>query len=153
MEYVQGLLLGIYPWSLVLHLIFVISWMAGLLYLPRIYVYHAEQAGDEPALDATFQVMERKLLRGIMNPAMVGTWLFGLMLVFTPGILDWGEIWPWVKAAMVLGLTYFHHLLALWRKDFAAGRNRRGGKFYRFANEIPALMMIVVVSMVIARPF
>ncbi|MFV0473397.1 MAG: protoporphyrinogen oxidase HemJ [Pikeienuella sp.] len=153
MEYLQGLLLDAYPWTLAFHVIFVISWMAGLLYLPRLFVYHRERAAEAPGLDAVFQVMERKLLRGIMNPAMIGAWIFGLMLVFTPGIISWSETWPWVKATMVLGLTHYHHVLANWRKDFAAGQKRRSGRFFRVANEIPAILMIVIVMMVIGRPF
>ena len=97
--------------------------------------------------------MERKLLRAIMNPAMTATWIFGLMLVFTPGIVDWSDGWPWVKAAMVIAMTTYHHTLALWRKDFMRGENRRSGRFYRLANEVPTVLMVVIVAMVIARPF
>ena len=153
MEWIQDLFSEFYPWSLALHVISVIAWMAGIFYLPRLFVYHVEKAADNPELDQIFQEMERKLLRVIMNPAMVGTWLFGLMLVFTPGLVDWTEVWPWIKATMVLGMTWFHHSLAYWRKDFAAGRNKRSGRFYRLANEAPTLMMFVIVLMVIGRPF
>ena len=146
-------LAALYPWTLAFHVMSVLAWMAGLFYLPRLYVYHAEKAADRPEIDPVFQEMERKLLRAIMNPAMIATWAFGLMLVFTPGIVDWSEGWPWVKAAMVLLMTWFHHAASLWRKDFAAGRNRRPGRFYRLANEAPTLLMVVIVVMVIVRPF
>lgn len=153
MDYLQDLLLGFYPWTLVLHLVSVISWMAGLFYLPRLFVYHVEKADISPELDPVFQEMERKLLRAIMNPAMISSWIFGLMLVFTPGIVDWNSLWPWFKAAAVIGMTWFHHSLALWRKDFVAGRNQRSGRFFRLANEVPTVMMLIIVTMVIARPF
>lgn len=127
--------------------------MAGLFYLPRLFVYHVEKAKNQPELDAVFQEMERKLLRAIMNPAMIITWVFGLILVFTPGIVDWNSGWPWIKGLMVLSMTWFHHWLAIWRIDFAVGRNRRSGRFYRLANEAPTLFMVVIVIMVIVRPF
>lgn len=146
-------LAALYPWTLAFHVMSVLAWMAGLFYLPRLYVYHAEKAAERPEIGPVFQEMERKLLRAIMNPAMIATWAFGLMLVFTPGIVDWSEGWPWVKAAMVLLMTWFHHAVSLWRKDFAAGRNRRPGRFYRLANEAPTLLMVVIVIMVIVRPF
>ena len=88
-----------------------------------------------------------------MNPASIVTWIFGLLLVFTPGIVDWSEVWPWVKAAMVIGMTWFHHSLMKWRKELAAGDFHRSGKFFRIANEAPTLMMFVIVAMVIAKPF
>lgn len=146
-------LAALYPWTLAFHVMSVLAWMAGLFYLPRLYVYHAEKMAERPEIDPVFQEMERKLLRAIMNPAMIATWAFGLMLVFTPGIVDWSEIWPWVKAVMVVLMTWFHHAASLWRKDFAAGRNRRSGRFYRLANEAPTLLMVVIVVMVIVRPF
>lgn len=153
MAAMQDFLAAVYPWTLVLHLIAVISWMAGIFYLPRLFVYHVEKASNNQELDLIYQEMERKLLRAIMNPAMGAVWVFGLMLVFTPGIVDWSEGWPWIKAVMVTGMTAFHHYLALWRKDFAAGRNRRSGRFYRIANEAPTLMMVVIVAMAVAKPF
>lgn len=153
MDLIEDLLLYFYPWTLALHVISVISWMAGLLYLPRLFVYHAETVESTNEAGPVFETMERKLLRGIMNPAMVLAWIFGLCLVFTPGLISWNDGWVWVKAIMVLLLTIYHHLLALWRKDFLAGRNRKSGKFFRVANEAPAVMMIVIVLMVIVRPF
>lgn len=150
---IEDILLDFYPWTLALHLASVISWMAGLLYLPRLFVYHVENAEDLGKSTAVFDTMERKLLRGIMNPAMIATWIFGLCLVFTPGLISWADIWVWIKAAMVILLTTYHHYLGLWRKDLLNGRNKRSGRFYRFANEIPAIIMLIIVFMVIGRPF
>lgn len=151
MDWFEGLN-EIYRWLLAFHVISVIAWMAGLLYLPRLFVYHAEaEAGS--ALSETFKVMERKLLRLIMNPAMVLAWLFGTLMALTPGQIDWSAGWVWVKLAMIVGLTVLHHLFDLWRKDFLADRNVRPHRFYRYANEVPTLMMVVLVVMVIAQPF
>lgn len=140
-----------YPWIKALHVISVIAWMAGLFYLPRLFVYHVEQVEAGSATDAMFQVMERRLLRAIMNPAMVATWVFGLCLVFTPGLVDWGTLWPWSKAAAVLGMTWFHHWLGLRRKEFLAGTNTRTGRTYRMMNEVPTVLMVVIVVSVIVR--
>lgn len=139
-----------YPWVKSLHVVSVIAWMAGMFYLPRLFVYHAERATAGSELDATFQVMERRLLRAIINPAMIATWLFGLMLVFTPGVIDWGQVWPWLKAASVIALSALHGWLATRRKDFARGRNRFSGRTYRMVNEIPTVLMLVIVFSVIA---
>ena len=144
-------LADMYLWTKSLHVISVIAWMAGLFYLPRLFVYHTEQASPGSELDAVFQVMERKLLRLIMNPAMVATWIFGLALVFTPGIVDWSAFWPWTKAAAVLAMTWFHHWLGLRRRDFARGQNRLAGRRYRMMNELPTVLMIVIVFSVILR--
>ena len=145
-------LAALYPWTKALHIIAVIAWMAGIFYLPRLYVYHAERATPGSELSETLKEMERKLLRLIMNPAMILTWVFGLSLVLTPGLVDWSDLWPWMKAALVLGMTWFHHALATWRKEFAADTNARSGKFYRLANEIPTLLMIGIVVLVVVRP-
>lgn len=141
----------IYPWTKSLHIMSVLSWMAGLFYLPRIFVYHVERATPGGETDAIFQVMELKLLRYIMNPAMVATWIFGLMLVFTPGIVDWTSVWPWVKAAGVIAMTWFHHWLGLRRKDFLAGRNVMSGRSYRMWNELPTLAMVAIVISVVVK--
>ena len=103
--------------------------------------------------DALFQTMEYRLLRAIMNPAMIATWVFGLGLVFTPGVVYWGDVWPWIKAAAVLVMTWFHHWLAWRRMDFAKGENTRSGRSYRIWNEVPTVLLIVIVVSVIARPF
>ena len=128
-----------------------ITWTAGLFYLPRLYVYHAEKVDAGSETDRLFKTMEYRLLRIIMNPAMVATWVFGLALVFTPGIVDWGSIWPWTKAAAVLAMTWFHHWLGYRRKDFVSGSNSRSGKTYRLMNEVPTVLMVVIVLSVIVK--
>ena len=140
-----------YPWVKGLHIISVIAWMAGLFYLPRLMVYHAEQVGQSGDTHQMFCTMERRLLRAIMNPAMIGVWVFGLCLVFTPGIVDWGEVWPWSKAVAVLGMTWFHHWLGLRRKEFLAGKNTRTGRTYRLMNEVPTVLLIVIVFSVVVK--
>ncbi len=147
------LLASLYPWTKALHVISVIAWMAGLFYLPRLFVYHVEKAADKADLSEVYCEMERKLLRLIMNPAMIAAWLFGLMLVFTPGIVDWSSGWPWIKAVAVLAMTWFHHWLGKRRKDFLAGTNTVSGRGYRLMNEVPTVLMVVIVIMVIVRPF
>ncbi len=139
-----------YPWMKSLHVMAVISWMAGLFYLPRLFVYHAErgQNGAEPA--QSFQIMEEKLLRVIMNPAMVVTWLAGLALVLTPGVVVWSDLWPWSKAAGVIAMTWFHMWLASQRKALARGQGLSGRR-YRMMNELPTLFMVVIVLSVIVR--
>jgi putative membrane protein len=133
-----------------LHIVSVIAWMAGLLYLPRLFVYHAE-AEKGSAQSETFKVMERRLLRGIMNPAMGAVWIFGLLLAWQG---DWWHAGWWqVKAALVIGLTLIHHLYARWRKDFAADRNTRPARFYRLWNEVPTILMIAIVFLVVLKPF
>ncbi len=129
----------------------VISWMAGLFYLPRVMVYHVERAETGDVLDVTFQIMESKLLRVIMNPAMIATWFFGGLLVVTPGIVDWAMVWPWLKGGSVLIMTWFHHWLSLRRKDFEMGQNSLTGRQYRLMNEVPTILMIVIVLSVIIK--
>ena len=150
---ITDFLLTLYPWTKALHVISVIAWMAGLFYLPRLFVYHVEAVEKGSGTDEMFQTMERRLLRAIMNPAMIATWLFGLMLAFTPGIVDWSSIWPWTKAFGILSLTWFHHWLGYRRKDFIAGTNTRSGRQYRLMNEVPTVMLIIIVVSVIVRPF
>ena len=140
-----------YPWIKALHIMAVISWMAGLFYLPRVMVYHVERAEMNDVLDVTFQVMESKLLRVIMNPAMIATWFFGGLLVVTPGIVDWAMVWPWLKGGSVLIMTWFHHWLSLRRKDFEMGQNSLTGRQYRLMNEVPTILMIVIVLSVIIK--
>lgn len=143
---------ALYPWIKALHVIAVISWMAGLLYLPRLFVYHCAAAPGTPAADMLV-VMERRLLRAIMTPAMIVALASGLWLLFGSGAVDLAEGWIHVKIVLVLGLLAAHMLMARWRKDFAAGRNRRSDRFYRVVNEIPTLLMIGIVILVIVRPF
>ena len=142
------LLVATYPWTKALHVISVIAWMAGIFYLPRLFVYHAERG---PVLDDPFVIMERRLLKAIMTPAMLATWLFGLLLVATPGIVDWGAVWPWTKAACVLAMTWFHMWCAGRARDFAAGRNALDGRRFRIMNEVPTVLMVVIVLSVIVR--
>jgi putative membrane protein len=138
-------------WVLGLHVISVISWMAGMLYLPRLFVYHAE-AETGSVQSETFKLMERRLYRGITTPAMLATYVFGLIMIFG-GLVDWHQIWPWVKAVFVLGLTAFHGLLGRYRRAFAEDRNQKSSRFFRSINEIPTVLMIVIVLMVVAKPF
>jgi putative membrane protein len=147
----SDLLSDLYPWTKSLHIMSVMAWMAGLFYLPRLFVHHTEQstAGDEK--DALFQMMELKLFKLIMNPSMISTWVFGLCLVFTPGIVDWSSVWPWTKAISVLAMTWFHHWLGSRRKDFVSGSNTRTGRTYRMINELPTVLMIVIVLSVVVK--
>ena len=139
-----------YQWIKALHLISVIAWMAGMLYLPRLFVYHCDAApGSE--MSETFKVMERRLLRGIMGPAMILTWVFGLWLLYISEA--WNEGWMMVKGVLIVAMTVLHHYYALWRKDFEADRNERPAKFYRIANEVPTVLLIAIVIMVIVQPF
>ena len=142
-----------YPWTKSLHVISVIAWMAGLFYLPRLYVYHVERVGMSGETAEMFQVMERRLLRAIMNPAMISSWIFGLALVLTPGVVDWSAGWAWIKALSVIGMTWFHMWLAARRKELLAGTDARTGRTYRIMNEVPTVLMIAIVVSVIARPF
>jgi protoporphyrinogen IX oxidase len=151
MDVILGWLADWYLVTKSLHVISVIAWMAGLFYLPRLYVYHAEQVQAGSPTDTMFQTMERRLLRGIMNPAMIATWAFGLTLVVTPGVIDWSTIWPWIKAASVLVMTWFHMWLAGRRKDFAAGTNSRSGRTYRLMNEVPTVLLVIIVFAVITK--
>jgi protoporphyrinogen IX oxidase len=146
-----GLLADYYLWVKALHAIAVVAWMAGLFYLPRLYVYHVERAAVGGEVDALFQVMERRLLKAIMNPAMIATWVFGLALVMTPGVVDWSMAWPWVKALAVGLMTWFHIWLGIRRKDFAAGTNGVSGRRYRMMNEVPTLLLILIVTSVIVK--
>lgn len=142
----------LYPWTKAFHVISVIAWMAGMLYLPRLYVYHCDlQPGS--AESERFKVMERRLLKQIINPAMMATWGFGVLLVLTPGIIDWSAGWWHVKLTCVVLLSGFHGAMSAWRRDFLEDRRRRSQRFYRIANEVPALLMVVIVIMVIVRPF
>lgn len=144
-------LADMYLWVKAFHVMAVIAWMAGLFYLPRLFVYHAERAGHGQDMDTLFQTMELKLYRVIMGPAAVAAWLFGLALVMTPGIVDWSQVWPWAKAVSVLGMTWFHYWLGERRKEFSTGCNRLTGRHYRMMNEVPTLLMAVIVLSVIVR--
>ncbi len=132
------------------HIIAIISWMAGLLYLPRLFVYHCDA---EPGSDKseTFKIMERRLLRAIMNPAMIVAWILGLWLAVL--IEPWSEGWFHTKLLLVIGMTISHMAMAKWRKDFEADRNMRSHKYFRIANEIPTVFMLAIVILVVVKPF
>jgi putative membrane protein len=142
----------LYPWTKAIHVIAMIAWMAGMLYLPRLFVYHCELRPGS-AESERFKVMERRLLKQIVNPAMIATWTFGILLVLTPGIIVWSAGWWHVKLTMVLLMTGFHGAMSRWRRDFLEERNTRPPRFYRIANEVPAVLVIIVVVMVVVRPF
>ena len=141
-----------YPWLKALHIIAVIAWMAGLLYLPRLYVYHAGVPAQSSRA-AMLEIMERRLLRAIMLPAAAMTYGFGLVLAAIPGVVDWHHGWIWAKLGLVALLTVFHILLAYWHRRFAAGKISHSPKFYRIINELPTIIMIAIVLLVVARPF
>jgi putative membrane protein len=138
-------------WLRALHIIAVIAWMAGMLYLPRLFVYHSRA---EPGSDTaeTFKVMERRLLRAIMNPAMIAAFVFGGVLLANRGGAVWSEVWILAKLACVAGLVAMHGQMGHWRKDFEADRNPRSEKFYRFANEVPTVLMIAIVILAVVKP-
>lgn len=135
-----------------LHVISIIAWMAGLLYLPRLFVYHCS-AEPGSGKSETFKVMERRLLRAIMNPAMISSWLFGILLLIELGGGIWESGWIYVKLACVVAMSGAHGQMAKWRRDFESDGNTRSEGFYRFMNEAPTLLMIIIVFMVILQPF
>jgi putative membrane protein len=141
---------GLYLWLKALHVIAVIAWMAGMLYLPRLFVYHCD-AEPGSRQSETFKVMEQRLLRFIINPAMVVTWLVGLWLAYDGGWLTAG--WWHAKLVLVLGLSALHGMFSAWVRDFAADRNVRPARFYRIVNEAPTLLMIGIVVLAIVKPF
>ncbi|WP_109108406.1 protoporphyrinogen oxidase HemJ [Azospirillum sp. TSO35-2] len=141
----------LYEWIKALHVISIIAWMAGLLYLPRLFVYHCQVAAGSEASE-TFKVMERRLLRAIMDPAMTASYVFGItMIVLTPEWMKQG--WLHAKLLFVLLLTVSHIMMGRWQRDFAQDRNTRPQRFYRIANEVPTLLMIGIVIFVIVKPF
>jgi len=141
-----------YLWVKALHVISVISWMAGLLYLPRLFVYHCDaQIGTDKS--ETLKIMERRLLRAIMNPAMIASWVFGGLMIWNlrDELMSLG--WLHAKLACVVAMTVAHMMMAKWRRAFAEDRNSKSHKFYRTANEVPTILMIIIVIMVIVKPF
>ena len=143
----------LYPWTKSLHVIAVIAWMAGIFYLPRLYVYHCTLVRGSVESER-FKVMERRLLKQIMLPAMLATWFFGLLLVLTPGIVAWTPFnWWHVKLAFVLLMTGFQGAAGKWRRQFLEDRNQKPERYYRIANEVPTVLLVVIVIMVIAKPF
>jgi putative membrane protein len=139
-------------WIKAAHAVSVIAWMAGMLYLPRLFVYHCAVEPGSPQSEI-FKTMERRLLRAIMNPAMISTWIFGGLMLGTPGVIDWSAGWIWIKLICVVAMTVLHHVFAAWRKAFAEDRNDRTAKHFRIANEAPTLLLIVIVVSVIVKPF
>jgi protoporphyrinogen IX oxidase len=141
---------SLYPWVKAFHVVAVISWMAGMLYLPRLFVYHcgAEKGSRQ---SETFKLMERRLLRGIINPAMVVSWALGLYMVYDGGWIS--AHWLHAKLLFVVALSAIHGLLARWTLDFAADRNRHSERFYRIVNEVPAALMVGIVIMAVIKPF
>jgi len=146
-------LIAMYPWLKAGHIISVISWMAGIFYLPRLFVHHSEKVEVPSQTDRLFSMMESKLLKVIMTPAMLATWGFGLSLAVIPGVLDWSNIWPWVKLMSIIAMTWFHFWLAKRQRDFEQGDNQLVGKTYRIMNEVPTVLLLVIVIMVVVRPF
>ena len=147
----QEFLLDYYFWLKSIHLIAVISWLAGLLYLPRLFVYHATaEKGSE--LSETFKIMERRLLRIIMNPAMIIAWVFGGLMLYADNSL-FEQAWMHVKLLSVSLMTIMHHIFAKWFKAFVKDENKQTEKIFRIANEVPTILMIIIVIMAIAKPF
>jgi len=134
-----------------LHLIAVISWMAGLLYLPRIFVYHAETVSNKEQSE-TFKLMEKRLYFYIMNPAMVVSWIFGILLIHSQGILSLGLLWMKIKIGLVIILTAYHFYLLAVLKDFQIDNNTKSSKFFRVINEVPTLLLIIIIFVVIFKP-
>jgi putative membrane protein len=140
-----------YPWIKSLHIISVMAWMAGMLYLPRLFIYHAD-AEIGSAQSETFKVMERRLLRGIINPAMIASFVFGGLLLATSGVVDWSAWWIWAKLGSLVAMAAMHGLFARWRKNFEADRNTQSTRTFRIANEVPTVLMIAIVIFVVVKP-
>lgn len=139
-----------YEWIKAFHIMAVIAWMAGMLYLPRLFVYHAEaEVGSRQS--ETFKVMERRLLRGIINPSMIVVWVLGLYMAWDAPWYD--ELWLQLKVVCVLIMSALHGFLTRWMKDFAADRNTHSAKFYRIINEVPAVLVVIIVLLVVLKPF
>lgn len=142
------MLADLYPWLKWLHFLALISWMVGLFYLPRLFVYHAESSSSD--VHETLSVMQFKLMKLIMTPAMLVTWVSGLALIASVGVTG---VWIVVKIACVLALTAFHGICGRWRKELAAGTSTKDGKFFRIMNEVPTLFLIAITGLVIFQPF
>jgi putative membrane protein len=143
-------LLAFYPWLKALHIIAVIAWMAGMLYLPRLFVYHCETQPGTPEYER-FTVMERKLMRVIINPSMAAVWILGLSLAYT--LVVWMEGWFLLKLLLVIIMSGLHGVLSRYRRDFEQGKNTKTQRFYRIINEVPAALMAVIVILVVVKPF
>ncbi len=146
-------IVNIYPWTKAFHIISVITWMAGIFYLPRLFVYHSI-GNITIETSNTFKIMEYKLYKYIMNPSLFFAWTFGLLCLFTPGIINFKiDIWFHIKFFLVILITLYHFYLGMIIKTFQLDKNVRGDKFYRYLNEFPTIIMIAVVILVIVRPF
>jgi putative membrane protein len=149
---VSGSLVSLHLWIKSAHIVSIVAWMAGLLYLPRLFVYHAMAVrGSEQS--NIFKTMERRLYNGITYPAMVSSWIFGVLLAMTPGVVDWRRGWFWTKLGVVIALTVYHFVLGSWRRDFAADRNTHSPHWFRSVNELPTIALIAIVVLVVVKPF
>jgi putative membrane protein len=148
----MNFLTPLYPWIKSFHVISMVAWMAGMFYLPRLFVYHCETLPGS-AESERFKVMEYRLLRQIINPAMIATFVFGILLMLTPGVITWTEGWWYLKLTAVVLMTGLHGAMSKWRREFMEDRNTRSPRFYRIANEIPTVLLVIIVIMVIVRPF
>ncbi|GLS43523.1 protoporphyrinogen oxidase HemJ [Methylobacterium brachythecii] len=141
---------NLYLWIKAGHVVSLIAWMAAMLYLPRLFVYHAGLPAGSEVQSATFKIMERRLLKAIMTPAMILTWIFGIILAVKSGYYT--SYWLQMKFLLVLVMSGIHGWLSKMVKDFAADRNRRGDRFYRVVNEVPTLLMILIVILAVVKP-
>jgi len=141
-----------YLWLKAFHVIAVIAWMAGMFYLPRLFAYHCQVAPGSAEAER-FKVMERRLLRIIINPAMVMSLALGIVLMALPGVVDWSQGWIYAKLGLLALLSGFHGLTARWRRHFAAERNRHTERFYRLINEVPTVLMVGIVILAVVKPF
>lgn len=151
---VQGFLQDWHDVLKAIHIMAVITWMAGLFYLPRLFVYHAERATPGTEMSETFKVMEYKLLKYITNPSSIVTWVFGVLMILS---LGWEYLaanhWLQIKLVMIVAMTWFHHKLMIFTKEFAADANTRPGRAYRMWNEMPTILMLVIVPLAVLKPF
>ncbi len=145
-------LFALYPWIKALHIAAVVFWMAGMLYLPRLYIYHLETEPGAPDSERS-KVMERRLLRVIVNPAMIAAFLFGGLLLWVSPNMDWSSGWIWTKLAGIAALSWLHHLFARWRKALANDVRTLSARHCRLANEAPALLTLAIVLLVVVKPF
>ena len=142
-----------YPWLKAFHLISVIAWMAALLYLPRLYYYHQREAAAGRNIHELFATMEARLLRIIGTPAMLATWVFGILLLSVPGLIAFADVWPWVKFGGVLAMTWFHFWLAGRRRELERGECQVTPKSFKLLNEVPSVLIVLIVIMVVTKPF
>ena len=147
----SDILIVLYPWIKSLHLISVISWMAGLFYLPRIFVYHVERSDGKDQINEVFLIMEKKLHSFIMTPAMIVSWICGFLLAATPGIIDFSHMWVWVKLLAIIAMTIFNIWLGLKISDFKTNNNTLSGKQYRLLNEVPTVLLVIIIVSVVLK--